>query len=268
MHPTIFSPRLLSLFFALLVLSACSDDADHTEKGISIDELSEIEADSLAEAVPSKVVTRPSDVLLTAHPDHRLVTVNRLMQHSSNRGGKTYLSSNYHYNSYMDEEEGYPRLNAWHGHYMPGIEAVRGVNLLNISHYNMKSKAKNDLFGHPVWVNTLYYPAFEQDTLNGAPVVRDYYMVSAYDEDTNKDSILNYHDLRRFYLFDLEGKRLAQLVPPNYSVVSSEYDPANDAMFVYASLDENANGKRESEEAVHVFWFSLRAPAPGERLYK
>ncbi|MBK8567279.1 MAG: hypothetical protein IPN76_29140 [Saprospiraceae bacterium] len=254
----------------MLALSSCRNEPQEELKGISVDQLSDTEgvADSVGEGVPAKVVTRPSDVLLTAHADHRLVTVNRLMQHSSYRGGKTYLGSNYYYSSSdYEEEEGYPRLNAWHGHYMPGIEAVRGVNLLNISHYNMNTKTKHDLFELPVWVNTLYYPAFETDTLNGKPVMRDYYMVSAYDEDTNKDSILNYHDLRRFYLFDLEGKRLAQLVPPNYSVVSSEYDPANDAMFVYASLDENANGKRDVVEPVHVFWFSLKAPAPGERLY-
>ncbi|MCC6726614.1 MAG: hypothetical protein IT258_19085 [Saprospiraceae bacterium] len=131
----------------------------------------------------------------------------------------------------------------------------------------MKTKARNDLFEHPVWINTLYFPAFETDTLNGSSVQRDYYMVSAYDEDTNRDSMVNYRDLRRFYHFDLEAKKRTQLIPPNYSVVSSEYDPANDAMFVFASLDANSNGKRDTEEPVHVFWFSMKAPAPGERLY-
>lgn len=224
--------------------------------------------DSLGVANAKTALTRPSTVLLTAHADHRLVTVYKLLQNPER--GKAYLGTNYYYRSdeepYEEGEIG-PRRNAWHGHYMPGIEALHGVNLLNISHYDMKSKARNDLFEHPVWINTLYYPAFETDTLNGSPVQRDYYMVSAYDEDTNRDSMVNYRDLRRFYHFDLEGKKRTQLIPPNYSVVSSEYDPANDAMFVFASLDANSNGKRDTEEPVHVFWFSLKVPAVGERLY-
>lgn len=266
--------------FLVLLVACWGCNRKEQQKGITIEQMSQPGGvgDSSAAALNlSKVMTRPSTVLLTAHAEHRLVTVYQLMQESKRDGGylgtnRFYRSSEVDYNyedDYPDDDEGHqsPRLNAWHGHYMPGIEALYGVNLLNISHYNMKTKERKDLFEHPIWVNNLYYPAFEKDTLNGRPVLRDYYMVSAYDEDTNKDSLVNYRDLRRLYLFDLDGKKRTQLIPPTYSVISSEFDAANDVMFVFASLDTNANGKRDTEEPVHVFWFSLKSPAPGERLY-
>lgn len=258
------------LFFALFAISLFSAcDRRPQQKGISLDQLSQTDAAQDTSVGVSQVITRPSTVLLTAHPDHRLVTVYKLIQETGRKGA--YIGTNHYYHSHSDSdevEEGLGnRWNAWHGHYMPGIEALQGANLLHISHYNMKTKARNDLFEHPVWINTLYYPAFETDTLNGKPVVRDYYLVSAYDEDTNKDSIVNFRDLRHFYHFDLEGKKRTQLIPPNYSVVSSEYDPANDAMYIFASLDANGNGRRDTEEPVHVFWISLKAPMLAERLY-
>ena len=138
---------------------------------------------------------------------------------------------------------------------------------MNIGHYDLETKTKNNLFEKPVVIKTLYYPSFIQDALNYRPTQRDYYMVSVYDEDTNQDSLINQKDLRRFYHFDLFGKDKKTLIPKNYSVLSSEYDPENDFMFIFANLDENKNGKREEAEPVHAFWLDLKAPDTGERLY-
>ncbi|MBK8808726.1 MAG: hypothetical protein IPO21_19650 [Bacteroidales bacterium] len=73
-------------------------------------------------------------------------------------------------------------------------------------------------------------------------------MISAYDEDSNKDGFINQNDLRRFYVFDLDGSNKQNLVPSDYSVISSEYDCANDFMYVFAQLDENKNGQIEQTE--------------------
>ena len=116
------------------------------------------------------------------------------------------------------------------------------------------------LFTHPVLIKTLYLPSVTQDTLFNQPIKRNYYMVSAYDEDSNQDGFINANDLRRLFLFDLSGKERQYLIPPQYSVVSSEYDYANDFMYVFAQLDENKNGTREETEQVSVFWIDLKNP--------
>ena len=122
-------------------------------------------------------------------------------------------------------------------------------------------------FKNPVLINTLYYPTDSKDTLNGKAVQRDYYMVSAYNEDTNSDGYINTDDLRRFFLFNLDGTMNMQLIPDGYSVNSSQYDPYNDYMYVYAAVDENVNGYQDDIEDVHVFWIDLKSPQKGARLY-
>ena len=151
---------------------------------------------------------------------------------------------------------------------MPGFEAIYGYNLVNISHYNNLTNKENFFFDRPVLVKTLYYPAFSKDTLNDVPVKREYYMVSVYDEDTNKDGYINVKDLRRFYHFDIDAKNKLLLVPKDYSVMSSEYDPENDFMYVFARIDRNENGEMEYEEKTHIFWIDLKNPKNRGLQYK
>ena len=92
-------------------------------------------------------------------------------------------------------------------------------------------------------------------------------MVSAFNEDTNRDGYINTDDLRRFFLFNLDGTMNMQLIPDGYSVNSSQYDPYNDYMYVYAAVDENVNGYQDDIEDVHVFWIDLKSPQKGARLY-
>lgn len=58
-----------------------------------------------------------------------------------------------------------------------------------------------------------------------------------------------------------------QLIPDLYSVSSSQFDPSNDYMYIYATMDENGNGHQDDTEDVHVFWIDLKAPSKGVRLY-
>lgn len=248
----------------LCVLSSCSPFNDDAKKdGISLNQATEDGAQPEEGQGASKDLgTRPGNVLQTGHPDHRLVPVYKV--HYDARLGKTYTGENHYHQSYSNDYE--DEESPWHQHFMPGLEAVYGFDLLNISHYNSKTKQRNNLFANPVLVNTLYFPSYIQDSLNLKPIVRHYYLASAYDEDTNRDSLINRLDLRRFYHFNLEGTAKAALIPNNYSVLSSEYDPMNDAMFVFAKLDENANGQQEDEEPVHVFLIDLKSLAV-ERMY-
>jgi hypothetical protein len=62
------------------------------------------------------------------------------------------------------------------------------------------------------------------------------------------------------HLFDVNGVRQKDPVPDHYSVLSSEYDPGNDRMTVFAALDADRNGRREDAEPVHIHWIDLKDP--------
>jgi hypothetical protein len=99
------------------------------------------------------------------------------------------------------------------------------------------------------------------------PINRNYYLVSVYDEDCNKDGFINRFDLRRFYYVDGVNQVKIQLIPPDYSVTRSQYDFQNDVMYIFAGHDENKNNKWEVKEPIHIFWIDLKNPAVAKRLY-
>jgi len=57
------------------------------------------------------------------------------------------------------------------------------------------------------------------------------------------------------------------LIPENYSVIKSEYDPDNDFMYVFAKLDANNNGQQEEDEPIHIYWIDLKNPSKTGRQY-
>ncbi len=208
--------------------------------------------------------TRPSNIILTKNKEHRLTPIYKV-NYMRNRK-VTFIGSTHAHSTLYDksnEIEG----NNWNNNFMPGFAAVYGYNLINISHYNNAVKTEKRFFDRPVLINTLYFPAFSQDTLNNEPVTRRFYMVSAYDEDTNKDGFVNYKDLRRMYLFDIDGNKQKALVPKNYYVMSSEYDPVNDFMYIVARKDKNKNGQMELNEPTDIFWIDLKNPNKGGKQY-
>lgn len=257
---------LLSLFSlgTFSSLSSCSGEDkktkeeqiaapdDSTDSGLS-DTLQAVAGDVALSQLPSM----PNAVILTGMPRHRLVTIYKDLPSS-----QTAHDRNWFYKSSYDED-----VSSQMWHFMPGIDVLYGYHLLNIAHYDLSSGKLNYLFSHAALVKTLYYPSVEQDSLNKKPVHRHYYMVSVYDEDTNKDSVITRLDLRRFYLFDSTSTRRTQLVPPDYSVIRSQYDAPNDVMYIYASFDANKNGTRDHGEPVSIFWFSLASPQKATRLY-
>jgi hypothetical protein len=257
---------LSTFLLILLLLSACRDKTEYKEfkEEIRLNNEQNASPDSLWNAVSGDITMQqiasfPSRVILTGLPQHRLVNIYR----SIIRKIETDKGPKYEYRDYGYSHGGEDS----YSHYMPGIDILYGYNLLNISHYDLKSNKSNFLFDHPVLVKTLYYPSEEPDSVDSKPINRNFYLVSVYDEDTNKDSIINSKDLRRFYHFDSSGTVKTQLIPPAYSAVHSQYDPQNDVMYIFTKHDKNKNGKRENEEPIHIFWFSLKAPEPAKLLY-
>lgn len=144
------------------------------------------ENDSLANSIRgnAQITTTPQSVILTGLQNHRLVTVYKTKLDTVRNREKSYSSYGY---SYSYEEDKYGSVT----HFMPSINILYGYNLLNIAHYDLKNEKLNYFFERPVLVKTLYYPSFIQDSVDKKQVNRHYYLVSAYDEDTNKDTLIN-----------------------------------------------------------------------------
>jgi|GEM_PF-136877 len=253
------------IFILTAILSSCSDkkpkpQGEHIRLEKEIDSMNQDTLNAVRGNVTfSQIQTFPSQVILTGIPQHRLVTIYKTRTEIKDR---SFSGEIYYYKSY-DEDEDEDR----YSHFMPGIDLLYGYNLLRIAHYDLKTEELNFLFDHPVLVKSLYYPSFIQDSLNRKPINRDYYLVSAYDEDTNRDTLINKSDLRRFYHFDSSGKERTQIIPADYSVERSQYDSMNDVMFIFARHDSDHNGQADKKEPVHIYWIDLKKPDKGKRLY-
>ncbi len=254
------------LILTLVALITSCSNGKLEEKGFQVNSApvnSETDQNSGLNRDSLKFETQPSAVLLTGIPNVRLATIYKV---NLDKDGKTTFigSNNFHYNDeYLESNTG----NNWHNNLMPGFNAVYGYNMVNVSHYDIEKDTQKYLFEKPVLIRTVYYPTFSKDTLNHQPVSRKSFIVSVYNEDTNKDSFINLKDLRRIYLFNLNGKIQKALVPENYSVFKSEYDSDNDFMYVFARLDSNQNGMVNEREPIHIFWIDLKDPNKTGRMY-
>ena len=209
------------------------------------------------------LITQPSNVLLTSHSNIRLLTIYK--QNLNKKDNSTYIGTNKYHYRYEESEN--IKGNNWNNNIIPGLSAVYCFNMVNISHYNIKENKQKNFFEKPVLVKTLYYPSFTKDTLNNKSITRSYFIISVYNDDTNKDGFINQNDLRKLYLFNLNGEKQKNLVPENYSVFKSEYDSENDFMYVFAQLDINNNGQRDQGEPIHVYWIDLNDPNKTGRQY-
>jgi hypothetical protein len=260
-----FSNWMIAIFSISLLASCHSRKGEQKEEQVSVRSFApstgkDTSLNSIQGNVTfNQIATSPNSVIITGLPDHRLVTVYK----SKDEKMTIERTSDYYNNS--NDYDGNENERA--RNFMPGVDILYGYNLLNIAHFDLKTEKLNFLFNHPVLIKTLYYPSFRQDSINKKPVNRNYYLVSVYDEDTNKDSLINRKDLRRFYYFDASNSASIQLVPADYSVFRSQYDSQNDIMYLFAKQDTNKNGTGDKMEPVHVFWFSLKAPQQAKRLY-
>lgn len=250
----------LICFILVIVSAACSRDETTYEEQVRVDDSSPMDTTNgiSGNASFSQLLINPQTVVLTGMPQHRLVTLYKkdTLQRWYDEGG---------WQSYDSEAEAYYGTEATY--MMPGIDYIRGYNLLNLAHYDITTEKTNFFFDHPVLVRSLYFPSYEQDSLYKKPITRNYYLVSVYDADTNADTLITKDDLRRFYRFNAEVTQRTQLIPSEYSVVRSQYDPKNDFMYIFARLDANKNGIIDKPEPTHTFWISLKDPQVAKRIY-
>lgn len=249
----------------LTVAVGCSGGGDH-KKGAYSDSM---ETDTVNDLRAGKTSidslllgTRPRTVLLTGIPRYRLTPILKVNWDSHHKA--TFVSEIAYRSTYAEEITG---VQVWNSHVAPGFEAACGYNIVNVSHFDTQSQQPRNLFDSLVLVKTLYYPTCKHDTLNGLPVHRDCYLVSVFDEDTNHDGFVNQRDLRRLYHFELPSLTRTTLVPRNYSVVGSEYDPFNDYLYVFAKLDGNQNGQLDDKDDTQIFWVDLANPKRNGKLF-
>ncbi len=224
-----------------------SGDEDDKPKGLKADSL--------------MFPTRPGNVLLTGNEDHRLVPVFKVNVDPENK--RFFTGSISFHRDWKDYEPG----DNWNQNFLPGLAVANGYNLVNLTHVHLLPISQRRLFPQPVLIWNVYYPAPTADSLKGQPILRDYYLVSCYDEDTNEDGYINSSDLRRFYHFNKDGEEQGTLVPKDYSVMSCTYDRANDALYIKARHDDNRNGQMDPLERIDIFLVYLVLPTEGQLVY-
>jgi hypothetical protein len=249
--------------FGIFILASCSSGKEQKEEQLRINPTEVSMADSInsisGKVNLDKIATRPNSVILTGLAEHRLITIYRFK--NENKASGKYSSF---YRSYNDDVESYDDD---YKHFIPGLEIIYGFNLLNIAHYNLSTEKLNFFFDKPALIKSLYYPSFTQDSIDKKPINRNYYFVSVYDEDTNRDTLINKKDLRRFYHLNTDCDVKTRLIPAEYSVLRSQYDIKNDVMYLFTIFDENKNGMGDNSEPIHIFWVDLKNPQPAKKIY-
>lgn len=242
----------------VLTLIGCKNEKDFKEKGFQVELETEVDTVNNPNAIQKDSLefkTKSVGVLLTANKNIRISPLYKV--NYSKKHKKRFTGSNdFHYGYYYSTQT---KGNYWEGLF-PGFEALYGYNMVNIYHFDHRTNSGKRIFEKPVLIKTCYYPKASVDTLNFNLVNRNFYMISVYDEDTNKDKYINTKDLRRFYWFDENGENKEAIIPQNYSVTGAKYDSANDYLYINASQDVNNNGKIDKQEPFSVFYVDLKNP--------
>jgi hypothetical protein len=239
------------------ILLSCSEKAHKKDQSISLSEIDSTYSVDTATGLSSsnsfsQVNTTPNSIILTGLNNVRLFSVYKIP------GG---LDKNILYDegtSYFKEE--YGENEHEYKYFMPGIDIVHGYNLVNIGHYRVDSGTLSYFFETPVLIKTLYFPGVKKDSVGKQEANRNFFLVSVYNSDTNKDSLITNKDLRRFFFIDALNKNKISLLPENYSAIRSSYDYRNDIMFIHARHDQNKNGIPEASEPVSIFRLDLKNP--------
>jgi hypothetical protein len=248
---------LITSFLTFALIASCSRNKLEP-KGFQVNPSTISEEESKVDGFSNDSLfeTKPGDILLTGINQYRLIPIYKVNIHK--RTQEKFIGSNNFHENYTEIASS--SGNQWNSNYLPGLEAVYGYNMVNISHFDFTAKQQKFFFEKPVLIKTLYFPSFSSDTLFYKPVKRNYYLVSAYSEDSNKDGAINEKDIRHLFYFDANAGDKSMLIPEDYSVLRSVYDPGNDYLHVYAVHDANKNGQRDENEKMNIFWVDLRNP--------
>jgi len=247
------------LILMVIVFISCNNRSEKKLEQLTVDEVeAQSNFDSLKYSLKRNVTfnqlsTSTNSVLLTGIDKIRLLTIYKINQNRDKNIGFEEGTTFYNDSEAKDKE-------GLFNYFMPGIDIINGYNMINIGHYDLEKEKLSYLFQKPVLIKTLYFPGIKSDSLNGKPIKRNFFMVSVYDEDTNKDSLINNKDLRKIYHFDEINSKKTALIPVQYSAIRSTYDYKNDIYYIYTKYDSNKNGFADKTEPISVFWLKLTEP--------
>lgn len=248
---------IFSLFITLLL--SCNNKEPKESISVNSNEYSsDSESDTMSSIETSSafknINTIAKDIIQTGIDEIRLISVHK---------AKVNNNEIIYHKSYRYDNDG----NSTQVSLFPGFDIIFGYNLINLSHYNSLTEKKGLFFSKPVLIKSLYYPTQRMDSIAKKPIKRNYFLVTVYDEDNNKDSFLNKRDLRKLYYYTIDNSSRTMLIPLGYSVYKSVFDEKNDAMYVYAKLDENKNGTINEKESAHIFKLDLKNPLIVKRIF-
>lgn len=251
----------ISLLF-IMVLFSCKQEKKVKQQSITVTETNASfdSSNSIGNSNTfNQVNTSPNELILTGNDKIRLLPIYKIpLNHDKNilyDPGTTYDGER---EILMEDDYRY---------YMPGIDIIKGYNLVNIGHYNNEKGILSYFFRNPVLVRTLYFPGVYKDSLNKKEIKRDFFLVSAYNEDTNNDSLINNRDFRRLFYIDILNEKQVSLLPNDHSAIRSSYDFKNDVMMIRARKDANKNGDLEKTEPISIFLLYFKSPTSLKQVY-
>ena len=256
------------LFLVLSIsLVSCKKEIKDKKNQLTIDEVAmNNNFDSLSNSLQknqniNQLTSSASNIILTSLDNIRLITIYKINKNRNKDLQHEEPSTFYQNYDETDEEFNF-------NYFMPGIDVIRGYNLINIAHFNFKTNKLSYFFEKPVLINNLYFPGVKKDSLNNQPIKRNFFLVSVYENDSNNDSIINKNDMRKIYYIDELNTTKYSLLPPNYSAIRSTYDYKNDFFYIYSRFDKNKNGKPEKTEPISIFWVDFNNPSKATKLWQ
>jgi hypothetical protein len=255
--------RYLISTIAIAICTACNPTHNKEIKeeiAASYTEALLTDSDTLANSIMGNTTmndsaTYPAPVIITGIDNEKLLPIYGKQKNTTASNNRKQYSS-YETTNYSEYE-----------HYMPGLDVLYGYKLLNIAHYNSKENKLSYFFKTAALIKTVYYPSTIQDSINMQPINRNYYLVTVYNDDTNKDSLINKKDLRRMYCINANNAAKTLLIPKEYSVKKSQYDFKDDFMYIYAQHDSNHNGTISNNEPMCVFYINLKQTTVAVKMY-
>lgn len=245
------------LFLAVSFASAfisCNQSKNKKVEQLTYDEYDSSKIDSSGLNKNStflQIAHSPNSVMLTGMDNIKLIPIYKIKKDADKNINYVQESS---YQQQMEDEKMNFR------YFMPGMDLLSGYNLINIAHYNLQTEQISYFFNKPALIRNLYFPGVQTDSLNKKPIARNFFLISVYDEDTNKDSLINKKDLRRIYYIDELNSKKISLIPQTHSAIRSTYDHKSDIMYIYTQKDANKNGTPEKSEPISIFGINMQNP--------
>ncbi|MBS4040430.1 MAG: hypothetical protein KGZ81_07505 [Flavobacteriales bacterium] len=88
---------------------------------------------------------------------------------------------------------------------------------------------------------------------------KPFLLMALYDQDTNKDQLINTNDIKAMYLSEIDGEKLTKISPDQMEWIDWNYQESLQRIYFRCVADTDQNGKFEKSDKVHYFYVDLKA---------